>query len=182
MPVERSKERRTWRDYIRLTLAQRGSPESIAWGIAIGMFIAFTPTLGVQIILALIVTSIVRVNRLASLPPLFLTNVLTAGPVYGFECWIGAQFLPDARSVEMLARWDKVQHLIANTGILSLHENWRDLMRISGDLWLAMWIGGLLVGVLSGVPAYFVSLAVVRRHRVIRARRLQARAKARRPE
>jgi hypothetical protein len=179
MPVARIREDRTWRDYLRLALAQRGSPESIAWGVAIGMFVAFTPTLGIQIILALIVTSLVHVNRLASIPPLFITNVLTAGPIYGFQCWLGAQFLPDARSAEMLARWEKVQQLVANTGILSLHENWRDLARISGDLWLAMWIGGILVGGILAVPYYFVTLAVVRRHREHRARRLRVRSQTR---
>ncbi|MBM4153458.1 MAG: DUF2062 domain-containing protein [Lentisphaerae bacterium] len=181
MPVERTKDRRTWRDYLRLTLVQRGSPESIAWGVAVGMFVAFTPTLGVQIVLVLILASILRVNRIAAIPPLFITNVLTAGPVYGFECWLGAQFLPDAKSAEMLARWEKVQHIVAETGILSLHRDWRDLMTIGGDLWLAMWIGGILVGGLLAAVSYVATVAIVRRHRARRARRLQDRARARQP-
>lgn len=177
--MERTRERRSIRDYFRLMVAQRGSPESIAWGVAIGMFIAFTPTFGVQVILALIVTSLLRVNRLASLPPLFVTNIATIWPVYTVQCLLGAQFLPDARSAEMLAELAKFKKLLTETGLFSMVENWRGLMKMTGDLWLAIWIGGILVGGLLAVPSYFATLAVVRRHREHRARRLRARSQTR---
>jgi len=181
MPVERTKDRRTWRDYLRLTLAQRGSPESIAWGVAIGTFIAFTPTFGVQIFLALIIASLLRVNRLASLPPLFLTNIATVWPVYTVQCLLGAQFLPDARSAEMLAELEEFKKLLTDTGLFSMIGNWRGLMKMTGDLWLAIWIGGILVGGLLAIASYFATVAIVRRHRARRARRLQERARARQP-
>lgn len=181
MAVERTKERRTWRDYIRLTLVQRGSPESIAWGVAIGTFIAFTPTFGVQIFLALILTTLLRVNRLASLPPLFLTNIATVWPVYTLQCLLGAQFLPDARSAEMLEEMARFRQILTDTGLFSMIGNWRGLMKMTGDLWLSIWIGGVLVGGALATPAYFGTVAVVRRHRIRRARRLQQRARARQP-
>lgn len=165
------------RDFVRLALMQRGSPESIAWGVAIGMFIAFTPTLGFQVIMALLIASLVRANRLATLPPLFLTNAVTAGPVYSFECLIGAQFLPDARSGEMVARWERLRAMIAEHGFFSFHDHWREFARVGWDLWLAMWIGGILVGGALAAAGYFATLAIVRRHREIRARRLQERSR-----
>lgn len=180
--MERTKERRSIRDYFRLMVVQRGSPESIAWGVAIGVFIAFTPTLGIQIILGLLVAWIVRVNRIATIVPLFLTNVLTAGPVYGFECWLGAQFLPDAKSGEMVARWERLSAALSGLGVFSahdLHAHWREIARVGWDLWLAMWIGGILVGCFLAVPSYFATLAVVRRYRERRARRLRTRSQTR---
>lgn len=180
--MERTKERRTIRDYFRLMVVQRGSPESIAWGVALGTFIAFTPTLGVQVILALLVAWMVRVNRVATVVPLFLTNVLTFVPVYGFELLLGAQFLPDAKSDEMVARWEQFAAKLSNLSVFSfhdLHAHWREIARVGWDLWLAMWIGGILVGSVLAVLSYFATLAVVRRYRERRARRLHARSQTR---
>lgn len=163
---------------IRLATLQRGSPESIAWGVAIGIFIAFTPTIGIQVIAVLLITAWIPVNKLAAIVPLFLTNALTAGPIYGLQCWIGAQFLPGARSGEMLTRWHRLRDILSEYGFLAFHENWKDLARVGWDLWLAMWIGAIILGGSLSALSYPATLRVVRAFRERRAHRLRRRAEA----
>lgn len=165
MSPQRPKHRRTWRDTVRYLLLQRDTPESIALGVALGTFIALTPTLGVQLILALTLAWLLDANRLAALPPLAITNALTAGPIYGFECWIGAQLMPHARSEELLHRWHQLRELIARREFHAYLDHWRDLARTGWDLWLAMWIGSVVVGSIMALAAYWLTLGVVRSHR-----------------
>ncbi len=172
MPPPRSRPRRDWRDTLRYLFLQRDAPESIALGVALGVFIAFTPTLGVQVVLALLAASALRANRLAALPPLAITNALTAGPIYGLECWLGAALLPNTHTGEMLDRWGLLREAIASRGFHGYLEHWRDLARLGWDLWLAMWIGSLIVGGVLATGSYYVALATVRAHRRRRAARL----------
>ncbi|MCX7819665.1 MAG: DUF2062 domain-containing protein [Kiritimatiellae bacterium] len=173
MQSPRPRDRRTWRDTLRYLLLQRDTPESIALGVALGTFIAMTPTLGVQIILALAAASLLNANRLAALPPLAITNALTAGPIYGLECWIGAQFLPRTCAADLLERWALLRDLIARRDFHAYLDHWRDVAKIGWDLWLAMWIGSLLVGGVMAIAAYWLTLAIVRAHRRRRAIRLR---------
>ncbi len=171
MPTRRPRERRTWRDTLRYLLLQRDTPDSIALGVALGTFVAMTPTLGVQIILALAAAWLLQANRLAVLPPLAITNAFTAGPIYGFECWLGSQLMPHTRSAEMLERWAHLRELIARRDFHAYLDHWRDLARIGWDLWLAMWIGSLIIGGAMAVAAYWATLGIVRAHRRRRAER-----------
>jgi len=174
MPIQRDRERRSWRDIVRYLILQRDTPESIALGVAIGTFIAMTPTLGVQIILALAAAWFFKANRLAALPPLAITNAVTAGPIDGLECWIGTQWMPRARAEEMLNRWAHLRDLVARREFHAYLDHWRDLARIGWDLWIAMWAGSLILGGALALAAYWSTLAVVRIHRQRRAARRRA--------
>jgi len=173
----RPRARRTWLDMIRLATLQRGSPESVAWGVAIGTFVAFTPTIGFQVIAVLLITAWIPVNKLAALVPLFLTNALTAGPIYGLQCWLGAQVMPGARSSEMLARWHNLRDVLSEYGFLAFHEYWQDIARVGWDLWLAMWIGAILIGGAAALLSYPVTVRVVRAFRNRRSHRIRTRAR-----
>ncbi len=169
MPTTRQRRARDWTTRTRLVFLQRGTPENIALGVAIGMFIAFTPTLGVQIMLALVTASILKANRLAALSPLIITNALTAGPIYGAECWIGARFVPESVCSDLLARWRLLYAAVAQRNFHEYVDHERDLARLGWDLWLAMWIRGLLVGGVAAIASYWAALGIVRAHRHRRA-------------
>lgn len=160
---------------LRFLLLQRDSPENIALGVALGVFIALTPTLGIQVGVTLLAAWALGANRLAALVPLAATNPLTAGPIYGFECWIGAWLLPNAKTEDMLARWQRLKGLIADRGFHAYIDHWRDLARVGWDLWLAMWIGSLIIGGVLAAASYWVALLAGRRDRRRRAERAERR-------
>jgi hypothetical protein len=72
----------------------RGSPEAIARGLAIGLFVAFTPTIGVQLILAAALATLLGASRAAALVPVWITNPVTIPPIYGFTYMVGSWFFP----------------------------------------------------------------------------------------
>lgn len=47
-------------------LVLRDTPESIAWGAAVGVFLGFSPVFGLKTVLALALASLLRVNRIAA--------------------------------------------------------------------------------------------------------------------
>ena len=76
---------RTWRVALRKGLRRivysRSSTPSIAAGVALGVFIAFTPTVGLQMLIAALLATAFRVNVLAAVVPVWITNPLTVMPI-----------------------------------------------------------------------------------------------------
>jgi uncharacterized protein len=56
-------------------LVLRDTPESIAWGASIGIFLGFTPMFGLKTLLALVLASFLRVNRIATFVGVTLHDV-----------------------------------------------------------------------------------------------------------
>ncbi len=80
----------------------RPARRGVAGGLALGLFIGFTPTMGVQIVLAGIAAFLLRVNIPAALTGALATNPLTAPFIYTLEYKIGVWLVgvPEARELE----------------------------------------------------------------------------------
>jgi len=77
---------------IRLVRIQ-ATPETIARGLALGLFIGMTPTFGVQMFIALVAALLFRQNKIAAVIGVWNTNPLTAPFIYGLEYEIGRVLL-----------------------------------------------------------------------------------------
>lgn len=77
---------------IRLARIQ-SEPDAIARGMALGLFIGFTPTFGVQMALALLFALLLRQNKISTLIGVWITNPLTAPIIYGLEYKVGRMLL-----------------------------------------------------------------------------------------
>jgi uncharacterized protein (DUF2062 family) len=85
----------------RLTLKERlrgiihinDTPHKVAASFAVGVFFGMSPFLGFHTILALLVAWLFRLNRVAVLPGVFVTNPWSIIPVYTFCTWVGALIL-----------------------------------------------------------------------------------------
>lgn len=62
---------------------------SISGGLAVGIFVALTPTMGVQIFLAVIVSYFLRVNIPAAVAACWITNPFTAPVIYPLQYKLG---------------------------------------------------------------------------------------------
>lgn len=67
----------------------RPSRQTIAGGLALGLFIGFTPTMGAQIVLAGISAFFLKVNIPMALAGSLVTNPLTAAIIYPLEYQFG---------------------------------------------------------------------------------------------
>lgn len=67
----------------------RPSRRGVAGGLAIGLFIALTPTLGVQMVLAALAAYFLRVNIPIAVLACWITNPLTAPVIYPLQYRLG---------------------------------------------------------------------------------------------
>ena len=96
------------RRWLRRILFQKDTPESIAAGTALGMFIALTPTVGFQMIIAIILATVARVNKVAAALLCWITNPLTMWPIY-YGCYrLGLLIMPDYRLRDVGEKFDFV--------------------------------------------------------------------------
>jgi len=138
--------------------------------VFLGFMVAMTPTLGLQIVLYLGLATLLRVNKVAGVPILFISNPLTAVPLYGFCCWFGHLLLHGGQGE---SSWQVVQ-----ARLLAAAESSESVSQqmLSADFWsrvgnsmaalgAELWVGSLVLGVLIGLPAYGLVLWGVDRYR-----------------
>lgn len=78
-----------WRRLWRLS----GSPHTIALGVAVGVFVSCTPFLGLHVLLAMLVTWVLRGNVLAGIFGTMIGNPVTYPPVWFATYDLGNWFL-----------------------------------------------------------------------------------------
>ncbi len=70
------------RFFIYRVLHVDDTPHRIALGVAVGIFVAWTPTFGLQMILTVLLATLLRGNKLVGLPFVWISNPVTAWPIY----------------------------------------------------------------------------------------------------
>ena len=144
----------------RRLLALDDPPERTALAFSIGVFIAFSPFLGLHTILATLIAFLFRFNKIAIYAGTFVNNpLLTLVPIIVASYAIGAFFLGrplriPAAGVELL----KSPHLLtANYYHQLFREGWQIVWPFS--------IGGLVLSVICSLIAYPVTSSLLRAHR-----------------
>lgn len=154
--------RRAYDYLIRL----RGSPEAIAWGLSIGLLIAMTPTVGLQMAIAVPVATLLRGNPAAAAAGCWLTNPLTIPFLYGLNYWLGAVILG-------------YEPRFTIEGELTLDM----LLSSSSHVWWSLSVGGLITGLGSALVAYYPTILMIRAGRAgLERRRTRRRARRARRE
>ena len=68
-------------------------PHRLALGIAIGMFVTFTPLIGFQMLISVFLAWLLRANKLVGVPLVWISNPVTFVPIY-YPCyWLGCKVL-----------------------------------------------------------------------------------------
>jgi uncharacterized protein len=143
----------------------RGSPEAIARGIAIGLFVAFTPTIGVQLILAAALATLLGASRAAALVPVWITNPVTIPPIYGFTYMVGSWFFPGPPANRVAEVMRGLGGKLRKLEIWDVADQVRAMIALGRDIFIPLWIGGIVVGLCVALTVYFPAVVVVRRSR-----------------
>jgi uncharacterized protein (DUF2062 family) len=77
------------RDRIRSLFQLNDSPNRLALAFAVGVFIAFSPTIGLHTLSCLVFAWMFRLNKLVVFTAAFLNNPWSMVPLYGFCLWFG---------------------------------------------------------------------------------------------
>ncbi|MDD2497197.1 MAG: DUF2062 domain-containing protein [Desulfitobacteriaceae bacterium] len=125
----------------------KGDPTLIAKGIAIGVSVDFLPTFGFGAVLAYLFARLLRVNRFATvITSLALTWMII--PFYGANIIVGRLFIKGIPS----------DASISDIGFFNLAA--------IKNLGSAFFLGSIINAVTAGVITYYLSLLLIKMHRV----------------
>ncbi|HEX8853123.1 MAG TPA: DUF2062 domain-containing protein [Pyrinomonadaceae bacterium] len=146
------------RQSFRRLLAIDDPPERTALAFSIGVFIAFSPFLGLHTIMATALAFFFRFNKIAIYAGTFINNpFLTLVPILVASYAVGAFIL--GRPVRLDA---EKMRLLSDPHLLS-GQYWRALLSHVGDVLLPFAIGGTALSVVCSLAAYPVTLRLLRR-------------------
>jgi hypothetical protein len=123
------------------------TPHRIALGVAIGMFWAWTPTVGIQMTLTIVFAFLLRANKLVGLPWVWISNPATMLPMYYGNYRLGRLLLGGT--------WPEIQfaHVIRTPGWF--RKFWALMQETLHVAW-PLWLGSVIVALAWAVPTYFI--------------------------
>lgn len=138
------------KDRIRSIFSLDGSPNELAAAFALGVFIAFSPTIGLHTISCLLFAWIFRLSKVVVFTATFINNPWTIVPIYGFCLWFGMKITggdPAAPSIT----WNEI----------TLRNAWEIL---TPYLWPFV-AGTVVVGLIAALIAYLIMYWAIIRYR-----------------
>jgi uncharacterized protein (DUF2062 family) len=139
------------------------SAHRIALGVAVGFFVAWTPTIGFQMALTIAIAAAVRANKVVGLPIVWISNPVTAVPLYYYNWVIGR-----ATTRGALEHGPAVKSALAKA-IASLNDPLTVLRHLFDvDFWrttglkligfgMELWIGSVIIGLILGALSYMIT-------------------------
>lgn len=149
------------RPVIRWLIRLRSSPRAIAGGFAIGTFIAFTPTVGVQIILAVIMATFLEVNRPAAMIPVWITNPITVAPIYTFNYWLGLKFCNGPPLSEVSSLFIDIGKTMARLEFWNIKDQFMAVLHMGKETLIPLLVGSLAIGIVAAGFVYFFSIKLL---------------------
>lgn len=136
------------RDRIRLFIKRfkelNGDPHYVALGMAVGVFVAFTPTIPFHTILGVLIAFLLRGSKSAAALAVWLSNPLTIPLFYYAEYKAGCLLL--GRSIPFDVRYESVVALF----------------KLGWDVMLVMMAGGVFMGIIAAFITYFITRKIAR--------------------
>lgn len=128
-------------DRIRSLFRLNDTPHRLAAAFALGVFIAFSPTIGIHTVSCLLLAWVFRLSKFVVITAGFINNPWTIVPMYGFCLWIGMKI----------------------TGVTATaHIAWNDLSLGNAYMILRPYLWPFVAGTLvTGAVASVVSYGVV---------------------
>jgi uncharacterized protein (DUF2062 family) len=138
----------------------RGKPREIALGFALGVFIGLTPTMGIQMPIAVFLAAIFKWSKISAACGVWITNPFTAPFIYAATYFVGAKLLgiETAMSLPEELNWDLVRDMLSNAPLI----------------FGALTVGGILLGLPLAILGYYLAFAAVNQYQ----RRVKAKVAA----
>ena len=140
-------------------------PHRVALGMAVGMFVAFTPTVGIQMVIAGFLSWLLRANKAVSMAAVWISNPATLVPIYWYGYRIGCAVL----ALDPIGRaWWAELATPPTAWWPAVSFYWSRLLEVAVPLWL----GGAIVGLVCGYASYSIVYQAVRLYRLRRLSRV----------
>ena len=139
------------REFVERVKTLQGDPHYIAVGMAIGVFIGITPTMPFHTVIAIVLAFIFRGSKAAAALGVWFCNPVTA-PFFYLGSYKAGMFI-----------------LGSSAPFDIKYESILELVKLGMDVTIAMIIGGVILGILPGIAAYFITRKIIT---TIRSRRM----------
>ncbi len=116
-----------------------GDPHYVALGMAIGVFISVTPTIPFHTVIALALAFILRGSKAAAAIGVWFSNPITIPLFYKGSYDLGISVLGNSAPFS------------------TEYESILELLKLGADVTIAMITGGIILGILPGIAAYFIT-------------------------
>ena len=142
------------------------TPHRIALAVAVGMFVAWTPTMGFQMLLTVLLATLVRANKLVGVPFVWISNLITMVPIYRWCNYpvglaiMGSEYPPPNFSNAILVGGSWWLDTWVNRIVAFWQATWQAFP--------PLWVGSMVLGLPIGTASYFAVKYVIiayRRHR-----------------
>ena len=127
-------------------------PEFVARGVAVGLAVAFTPTVGIQLIAVLGIWALAKAlgprfnfHLIAAMAWVWVTNIFTIGPIY-YAFLLTGQL--------MLGRFDE----FGSIGFSTFSAQLTDVVSNDASFLESLWVGTLALFEVWGLPLFLGSL------------------------
>jgi len=131
-------------------LSIRGRPREIALGLALGIFIGMTPSVGIQMALAVFMAALFKWNKISAATGVWITNPLTAPLIYSINYLIGARLLEIKRGYSLTPEISiaRMSHMLHN----------------APETFWALILGGVILGLPLAVAGYYFCYSAITRY------------------
>ena len=153
--------RRLKRFVVHHVLHADDPPHRLALGMAIGVFVTFTPTVGAQMLLVVAAAWLLRANKAVGLPIVWISNPATVVPLF-YPCYVIGRTILGLQPIGR-AWWNELSKPPMGWWP-AMTFYWDKLTEIAEPLWL----GCLIVATCTSVPMYFLSYYAIRAYRLRR--------------
>lgn len=156
------KFRRLVRYYYNKAVREKGTPEYIARGWAIGMFIGFAVPFGLQLLVSVPLSFLLKGSKLGATVGTLATNHFTIFIIYPFQCWLGSYLIGNPLSFSEIS---------AGLEEVIKYQDYETLFLLGKDLIAAFFIGGFLLAFISTPICYYLVKNLVIRYRDAKEKR-----------
>lgn len=139
------------------------TPHRIALGVAVGMFVAWTPTMPFQMVLTIAISALVRANKFVGVPFVWITNPVTLIPIYGPNYILGSWLLGRRSALKQFVS-EMQQCMTFSGGFWETTKTW---WQATLNFFAPLWLGSLLIGIVIAAISYCLILWGVIKFRAV---------------
>jgi len=152
-----------WRSLKEKILSEHASPDFVARGWALGMFIGCAVPFGLQLMVAVPLSFLLKCSKIGATVGTLVTNPVTIVFIYPAQTWVGCHLIGSPLS------WSYLEEACSKLATVNLFraEGWQVLAEVGGRVLAGYFLGGFLLAFLLTPPTYVLvrRLVVARKSR-----------------
>lgn len=148
------------------------SPHKISLGVALGIFVAFSPLLGLHILIVIALSMLLRANKFAALVSIWVSNVFTFFIIY-YPSYIVGKIICNIFLHHLNLSKEQVSasfnRLFAPMNMLTgfyTKEYWQHFWTLIKNIGPELWVGCFILGGLASVGSYVICYKLIISHRL----------------